>query len=55
MEETDYDTRMAYDAVFHREYTYATFKGLTVDQANRHANIQAVKYAWIEYNLMKNN
>ena len=45
--------RDAYNIVFEDEYTFATFKGLTVDQANRHAARMAVKYAWSEFNKRK--
>ena len=46
------NVREAYDSVFNREHTYATFKGLSNDEANRHANKMAVKYAWSEFTIM---
>lgn len=48
-----YSVRVAYDSVHKREKTYAQFKGLSEDQANRHATKQAVKYAWIEFNIVR--
>ncbi len=42
--------REAYDHVYVVEFKFATFKGLTSDEASRRANILAVKYAWKEFN-----
>ena len=45
--------RDAYDHVFKREHDFATFKGLSLDEANRHANRMAVKYAWEQFHYLK--
>jgi len=44
-----FTVRDAYDHVFKREYEFATFKGLSIDEANRFANKMAVKYTWREF------
>lgn len=48
-----YTVEQAYKDIYKREKTYATFKGLSEDQANRHAAKQAVRYAWIEFNVAR--
>ena len=45
--------RDAYDHVFKREHDFATFKGLSLNEANRHANRMAVKYAWEQFHYLK--
>ena len=44
--------RDAYDHVFKREYDFATFQGLSLDEANRYAAIMAVKYTWEQFHYL---
>ena len=53
MNKKQYTVRDAYNSVFRREHTYAIFKKMSNDKANRCAAKLAVKYAWIEFNVIK--
>ncbi len=49
-----YTPRDAYNDIYKRTYFYLTIKKIPHDKATRLATLGAIKYAWVEYNIIKN-